>query len=87
MHIDLFNSYFGQSSPHPLIGVGDLARADASIFTPTDFGMYCVVLMDVNFGQLTKDGNESHISLEHFFHYDPDRKSHSRVTMASNHEA
>ena len=58
MHIDLFNSYFGQPSPHPLIGVGDLARADASIFTPTDFGMYCVVLMDVNFGQLTKDGNE-----------------------------
>lgn len=51
-----FNSYFSQPTAHPLIAVGDLSRADQSLFDPTDFGMYCVVLMDTNFGDLSKDG-------------------------------
>lgn len=54
--IDEFNTYFRQATDHPLIGVGELSRADLSIFGPTDFGMYCVVLMDDAFGTLHKGG-------------------------------
>lgn len=57
-HIDQFNAFFRQTSDHPLIGIGDLSRADLSIFEPTDFGMYCVVLMDDAFGSLSKGGKE-----------------------------
>ena len=57
-NIDQFNSYFSQPRSHPLIGVGDLSRADQSLFEPTDFGMYCVVLMDSDFGRLYKDGEK-----------------------------
>lgn len=50
--IDQFNRYFGQPTHHPLVSVGNLADADLSLFEPTDFGMYCVVLMDADFGEL-----------------------------------
>lgn len=50
--LDDFNHYFHQSTQHPSVGVGDLSKADLSLFDPTDFGMYCVVLMDVSFGEL-----------------------------------
>ena len=58
--IDEFNAFFRQSTAHPLVSVGDLSKADPSLFEPTDFGMYCVVLMDVNIGLLTKDGQPLH---------------------------
>lgn len=51
-----FNAYFRQESTHPLVSVGDLSRADLSLFEPLDFGMYCVVLMDDDFGELIKGG-------------------------------
>lgn len=54
--IDQFNRYFHQPSYHPLVSVGNLAKADLSLFEPTDFGMYCVVLMDVDFGELVLKG-------------------------------
>lgn len=52
-NIDQFNRFFNQPTYHPLVSVANLADAHLSLFDPTDFGMYCVVLMDVNFGQLT----------------------------------
>lgn len=55
--IDQFNSYFHQPTLHPLVSVADLSRADLSLFEPTDFGMYCAVLMDVDFGELVLRGS------------------------------
>ena len=54
--IDEFNAYFRQSSTHPLVAVGDLSQADLALFLPLDFEMYCIVLMDENFGELVKGG-------------------------------
>lgn len=51
-NIDQFNHYFHQPSYHPQVSVGRLQDADLSLFDPTDFGMYCVVLMEVDFGEL-----------------------------------
>lgn len=50
--IDQFNSYFRQPTLHPMVSVADLSHADYSLFQPTDFCMYCVVLMDADFGAL-----------------------------------
>lgn len=55
--IEQFNRYFHQPTYHPLVSVGNLANADLSLFEPTDFGMYCVVLMDVDFGELVLKGS------------------------------
>lgn len=51
-----FNDIFHQETAHPLVAVGDLSRADLSLFEPMDFGMYCVVLMDADFGLLVRNG-------------------------------
>ena len=51
-NIDQFNRYFNQPTYHPQVSVCNLADADTSLFQPTDFGMYCVVLMDSDFGEL-----------------------------------
>lgn len=51
-----FNDIFHQETVHPLVAVGDLSRADLSLFDPMDFGMYCVVLMDADFGLLVRNG-------------------------------
>ncbi|MCQ2213321.1 MAG: AraC family transcriptional regulator [Bacteroidaceae bacterium] len=56
--IDQYNAYFHQKTLHPLISVGDLSKADMSLFDPIDFDMYCVVLMDEDFGGLCKDGKD-----------------------------
>ncbi|MCQ2217203.1 MAG: helix-turn-helix domain-containing protein [Paludibacteraceae bacterium] len=53
-NIDAFNAYFHQGTEHPHIAVGDLSRADLSLFEPLDFDMYCIVLMDTDFGELVK---------------------------------
>ena len=53
-NIDQFNAFFHQDTKHPLVGVGDLSQADLSLFEPIDFGAYCVVLMDSDFGVLRK---------------------------------
>lgn len=55
--IEDFNHYFHQQTIHPLVGVGDLSRADMTLFEPTRFEMYTVVLMDVDFGELVKAGS------------------------------
>lgn len=55
--IDQYNRYFHQPTYHPLVSVANLAQADLSLFEPTDFGMYCVVLMDVDFGELVLRGS------------------------------
>lgn len=54
--MEQYNAYFHQPTLHPLVSVGDLSRADISLFDPIDFNAYCVVLMDVDFGQLVKCG-------------------------------
>lgn len=51
-NIDQFNRFFGQPTYHSQVSVCNLADADASLFEPTDFGMYCVVLMEADFGEL-----------------------------------
>jgi len=56
-NIDQFNRYFHQPTLHPLVSVADLGTADLSLFDPTDFGMYCVVLMDRDFGELQLRGS------------------------------
>lgn len=56
-NIEQFNHYFHQPTYHPLVSVANLANADLSLFDPTDFGMYCVVLMDVDFGELQLRGS------------------------------
>jgi len=56
-NIDQFNRYFHQLTHHPHVSVGNLADADMTLFDETDFGMYCVVLMDVNFGELLLRGS------------------------------
>jgi len=58
-NIDQFNHYFHQPTYHPQVSVGNLANADLSLFAPTDFGMYCVVLMDVDFGELVLRGTKT----------------------------
>lgn len=55
--IDEFNQYFNQPTLHPLVSVADLGKADLSLFEPTDFGMYCAVLMDIDFGELNLRGS------------------------------
>jgi len=55
-NLDSFNAFFHQQSCHPMVGIGDLSQADKALFEPTDFGAYCVVLMDVDFGELIKQG-------------------------------
>lgn len=55
--IEQFNKYFHQPTYHPLVSVANLAKADLSLFDPTDFGMYCVVLMEVDFGYLNLKGS------------------------------
>lgn len=52
--MDEYNEYFHQKTVHPLVSVGELSRADLRLFEPIDFGMYCVVLMEENFGELKK---------------------------------
>lgn len=56
-NMDEFNAFFHQETANPLVGVGDLEDADLSLFGPLDFGCYCVVLMDSDFGILNKGGN------------------------------
>ncbi len=51
-NIDEFNHYFHQPTYHPQVSIARLQDADLSLFEPTDFGMYCVVLMEVDFGEL-----------------------------------
>ncbi len=55
--MEQFNAFFGQATLHPLVSVGNLSQANLSLFNPTDFGMYCIVLMDVDFGELVKSGS------------------------------
>lgn len=50
------NTLFSQPTLHPMVSVGNLASASPSLFEPSDFGMYCVVLMDAECGVLSKDG-------------------------------
>lgn len=54
--IDEFNAFFHQPTLHPLMSVGNLSQADISLYAPIDFDMYCVVLMDIDFGELIKSG-------------------------------
>lgn len=56
-NIDQYNLYFHQPTLHPMVSVADLSKADLSLFKPTDFGMYCVVLMDADFGELVLRGS------------------------------
>lgn len=51
-NIEQFNHYFHQPTYHPQVSVARLQDADLSLFAPTDFCMYCVVLMEVDFGEL-----------------------------------
>lgn len=55
-NMDEYNRYFHQSTVHPYVAVGDLSRADLTLYEPIDFDMYCIVLMDNDFGELVKGG-------------------------------
>ena len=55
-NLDRFNAFFGQPTLHPMVGIGDLSKADKSIFAPTDFNSYCVILMNSDCGEMVKSG-------------------------------
>lgn len=59
-NIEQFDAYFRQKTLHPLVSVGNLAYAELTLFDPTDFGMFCIVLMDNDFGTLIKGGHSIH---------------------------
>lgn len=50
--IDQFNRFFGQPALHPHVSIMDLSRAEASLFAPSELGMYCVVMLDAPFGEI-----------------------------------
>ena len=54
--MEAYNRFFRQDTAHPQVAIGELSRADLSLFEPLDFGMYCVILMDAAFGELVKCG-------------------------------
>lgn len=54
--LEEFNHYFHQRTLHPFVAVGDLSCADINLFLPTDFGMYCIILLDEDFGIVTREG-------------------------------
>jgi len=56
MDITVFNQFFHQPDLHPLVSAGDLSRADAALFDDRDFGMYCVIFLDSEFGGLSRNG-------------------------------
>ena len=56
-NLDQFNEFFHQQTAHPMVAVGDLSKADVSIFEPSDFGCYCVVMLDSVFGDLVIKGS------------------------------
>lgn len=56
-NLDEFNSFFHQETCHPLVGIGDLEHADPGLFRPRDFGAYCVILMEADFGTVKKAGS------------------------------
>ena len=55
-NLDEYNAYFHQETLHPSVAVGELSRADLTLFEPIDFNMYCIVLMDSDFGELVRNG-------------------------------
>lgn len=57
MDIPTLNQYFRQPTLHPLVAAGDLSRADETLFEEQDLEMYCVILMDSVFGELSKNGH------------------------------
>lgn len=73
------NSMFHQDTVHPLVMVGDLARADVTLFDPVDFGMYCVVLMDEDFGELIKNGSSVRYSPGTLFSLRPSQIVETRL--------
>lgn len=54
-NIEQLCACFHQPARHPLVMVGRLETADSKLFAPTDFGMYCVVLLEGFFGVLHRD--------------------------------
>lgn len=59
-NLDEFNAFFHQDTVHPSVAVGELSRADLTLFDPIDFNMYCIVIMDSNFGDLVRNGKCIH---------------------------
>ncbi len=53
--IEEFNACFHQPTTHAMVSVGNLAHAIPTLFEATDFGMYCVVLMETDFGRMWID--------------------------------
>lgn len=58
--IEEFNAYFHQETCHPQVSVAQLSFADLSLFKPIDFNMYCVVMMESDFGELVKCNKTVH---------------------------
>lgn len=56
-NLDQYNAYFHQETCNPHVSIGDLSEADLSLFEPIDFGCYCVILMDSDFGTLHKQNS------------------------------
>ncbi|MBQ0060271.1 MAG: helix-turn-helix transcriptional regulator [Bacteroidaceae bacterium] len=54
--MDQFNGFFHQKTLNPLVSIGHLEEADLSLFDAIDFGMYCVVLIENDFGELIRGG-------------------------------
>ncbi len=56
--IERFNAFFRQPTLHPTVSVGELSRANLEIFDERNLDMYCVALLDSEFGELRKCGKQ-----------------------------
>lgn len=77
--IEEFNKYFHQPTDHPLVAVGDLSRAEMSLFDVLDFNMYCIVLMDSEFGELVKDNRSINYKAGTLFSLRPGQEVHMNL--------
>ena len=54
--IEQFNECFHQPTFNAMVSVGNLAFADLSLFSEKDYGLFCIVLADNEFGEIYRDG-------------------------------
>ncbi|MDE5561873.1 MAG: hypothetical protein K2J00_08805, partial [Bacteroidaceae bacterium] len=53
--IDSFNRFFSARTQHPQVAVAELLPADPALFNTRRYDMYCLILMEDEFGKLYRD--------------------------------
>ena len=55
-NIDDFNRFFSAQTLHPQVAVAELFRADLTLFDTKVYDMYALIMIEEDFGELTRDG-------------------------------